>query len=104
MTPYIEIVKESPTPVSKLGDIATSMSFFASGGAGTGTHGIGAHYSGQKSFHVAGIVDPAKHYIIDRSAWHEMLASKLANGMFVLLQAHRQAGKSSAASAVVILS
>lgn len=38
--------------------------------------------------------------MVDRTAWHNELADKLAVGSFTLLHAHRQAGKSSAARAV----
>ena len=54
----------------------------------------------RKKFHVAGVVDAEKHYVIDRSAWHATLAEKLEGGEFTLLHAHRQGGKSSAARAV----
>lgn len=86
---------EAKCPTFKLLIAAAAMCFSTSGGGGAG-----AHSASKKSFYVAGIVDPAKHYIIDRSAWHGTLASKLADGTCVLLHAHRQGGKSSAASAV----
>jgi len=54
----------------------------------------------RKAFYVAGVVDPDKHYVIDRSDWHRVLADKLAGGAHVLLHAHRQGGKSSAARVV----
>lgn len=54
----------------------------------------------KKVFHVAGVVNPERHYVVNRSAWHTTLTEKLARGAFVLLHAHRQAGKSSAARAV----
>ena len=62
-------------------------------GAGTGAHE-------KKVFHAAGVVNPAIHYVVDRSKWHEELVDKLARGLFLLLHAHRQGGKSSAARAV----
>lgn len=59
---------------------------------------------GKKVFHVAGVVDPERHYVVDRSAWHANLVEKLtrssSRGAFVLLHAHRQGGKSSAAYTV----
>ena len=59
-----------------------------------------AEQAPRREFHVAGVVDPDKHYVVDRSAWHATLAEKLDRGAFVLLHAHRQGGKSSAARSV----
>jgi hypothetical protein len=63
--------------------------------AATGSAGVG-----RKTFYAAGVVDPLRHYVVNRSDWHTMLARKLEDGAFTLLHAHRQGGKSSAARAV----
>jgi len=69
-------------------------SLVAAYGAARGGAGV------RRTFHVAGVVDPRKHYVIDRSAWHGELAEKIAGGAFALLHSHRQGGKSSAARCV----
>lgn len=60
----------------------------------------GAATPSGKSFYVAGVVDPEKHYVVDRSSLHDKLVADLSGGAFVLLHAHRQGGKSSAVRAV----
>jgi hypothetical protein len=48
-------------------------------------------------FFTEGPVDPRRHFVVNRDAWHEQLAKKLCDdGSYVLLHAHRQGGKTSA--------
>ena len=55
----------------------------------------------KREFHVASAVDPRKHYVVDRSGWHQQLATDIVNkNKYLLLHGHRQSGKSSAGRAL----
>jgi hypothetical protein len=45
-------------------------------------------------------VDPRRHFVVNRDAWHAQLGEKLCGGSYVLLHAHRQGGKTSAIAGV----
>jgi energy-coupling factor transporter ATP-binding protein EcfA2 len=68
--------------------------------AGAGTASTGPAL---KSFHCSGPVDPAQHYVVDRTALYDSLARKLEDGAYVLLHGARQSGKASAAQEVTNL-
>eukprot|EP00602_Paraphysomonas_sp_CaronLab_P004787 CAMPEP_0185021338 /NCGR_PEP_ID=MMETSP1103-20130426/4028_1 /TAXON_ID=36769 /ORGANISM="Paraphysomonas bandaiensis, Strain Caron Lab Isolate" /LENGTH=695 /DNA_ID=CAMNT_0027552803 /DNA_START=84 /DNA_END=2171 /DNA_ORIENTATION=- len=56
-----------------------------------------------KSFHVGGPIDAAEHYAINRSDVCDDIAQKLEAESYILLHAHRQAGKTSLIAPIVSL-